>query len=142
MPGFVIELLQMLDLQWAAEQAGGGNMEPFLWWTAAVFALGCAVGYSTSRHRAKNPVKFVFMRRISRDVAGAMLAALDAGGMIPMGRFSKAIMGVHDEGLRVFIYSDPWECVGSGSEYQITSSWRGYLKRPWNRRKLEKMANR
>lgn len=146
MNGFPTDLLQFLDLQWVTEQFKAGNGLPFLTWTFTVFAFACAIGYSTSyarfRYRAKRPVKLWFMQGLSKQLASAMLEALEADGMIPMGRFSKEIMGVHDAGLKVFVYSDAWEYVGSGSYYQLANEWRRYFRKPWRKRKLEKVAGK
>lgn len=146
MPGFLVDFFQAVNMQWVVDQAVGGNAEPLFWWTLSVFSAGIALGWTSSyanmRYRAKRPVKTLFMGGMSKGLAKAMLNALDADGMIPMGALDKEIMGVHDAGLKVFVYSDSWDYVGSGSCYQLTNEWRRYLRRPWRRKRLERLAGK
>ena len=139
-------IFQTLNIQWAADQMIEGNAEPLARWTIAVFVLGLLSGLVTSnahtRYRMKRPVKTLFMGGMSKGLAKAMLKALDADGMIPMGAFDREIMGVHDAGLKVFDYSDTWDYVGNGSYYQLSNEWRRYLRKPWRRKRLERLAGK
>lgn len=146
MVDFLIGILQVLNLQWAVDQMNAGNAEPLLWWTFAALAIGFVAGfassYAHSRYREKRPVKFLFMGGASEGLASAMLQALEANGMIPMGAYSNEIMGVKELGLNVFVFSDPLDYVGSGSYYQLSNEWRRYLRKPWRRKRLERIAGR
>lgn len=146
MVDFLIGILQALNLQWAVDQMQGGNAEPLLWWTLAALAIGFVVGFASSHahsmYRAKHPVKFLFMNGMSKGLASAMLQALDADGMVSMGAYDNEIMGVKELGLKVFDFSDSSEYVGNGSLYQLSNEWRRYLRKPWRRRKLERIAGK
>ena len=143
---FMISVLQALNLQWAVDQMVEGNAGPLFWWTFAVFSASFVLGWTTSyarmRYRLKRPVKTLFMGGASEGLASAMLQALEANGMIPMGAYSNEIMGVKELGLNVFVFSDPLDYVGSGSYYQLSNEWRRYLRKPWRRKRLERIAGR
>lgn len=146
MADFLIGVLQALNLQWAVDQMREGNAEPLLWWTFAVFLIGLLIGYTSSyarsRYRAKRPIKFLFMHGMSKGLAAAMLQAFKADGMVPMGAYGNEIMAVKELGLKVFDFSDSSDYVGNGSLYQLSNEWRRYLRKPWRRRRLERIAGR
>lgn len=146
MADFLIGALQALNLEWAVDQMREGNAEPLLWWTFAVFLIGLLIGYTSSyarsRYRAKRPIKFLYMHGMSKGLAAAMLQAFEADGMVPMGKFGNEVMSVYEQGLKVFVFSDASNYVGNGSLYQLSNEWRRYLRKPWRRRRLERIAGR
>ena len=82
------------------------------------------------------------MHGMSKGLAAAMLQAFEADGMVPMGKFGNEIMSVYEQGLKVFVFSDASNYVGNGSLYQLSNEWRRYLRKPWRRRRLERIAGR
>ena len=146
MADFLIGALQALNLQWASDQMREGNAEPLMWWTFAVFLIGMLIGYTSSyarsRYRTKRPIKFLYIHGMSKGLAAAMLQALEADGMVPMGKFGNEVMSVYEQGFKVFVFSDASNYVGNGSLYQLSNEWRRYLRKPWRRRRLERIAGR